>query len=222
MDWESEALLARGESGMMAIWSQAFSQPTVEFAEYVCGEQFIVSIRNLFSTCEDESVAASLDVLEGYLKRLAGEGAEKVRLALEVEYNKLFVGPGKLLAPPYESYYATSGGGRSGRVNAKPAWDVREEYRVHGLKTLDSFPDFPDHIAVELEYLSVLALREAEAWEAHDRNAAVALQEAAETFKCNHLAKWLPSLRTRILVGAKVDFYPCIAVLVEKSVLHGM
>jgi nitrate reductase assembly molybdenum cofactor insertion protein NarJ len=73
---------------------------------------------------------------------------------LQTEYTRLFISTfPTLVCPPYESYY------REGLVYGDTSVEVREIYERHGLKyTYESEP--PDHISVELEFLSITNSRE--------------------------------------------------------------
>ncbi|HDH01197.1 MAG TPA: molecular chaperone TorD, partial [Nitrospirae bacterium] len=81
-----------------------------------------------------------------------------------VEYAKLFVGPFELLAPPYGSVYLDDGG----RVMGDSTMRVIEAYQKEGLSGNDDFKDLPDHIAVEMEFMSYLIYKERETLERSD------------------------------------------------------
>jgi TorA maturation chaperone TorD len=68
------------------------------------------------------------------------------------EYNKLFVGPGKLLASPFESSYRN----KSGLVMQEETLAVRNFYKKIGVevKEKNSMPD--DHLFLELEFICYL------------------------------------------------------------------
>ncbi|MBC8016496.1 MAG: molecular chaperone TorD family protein [Sporomusaceae bacterium] len=68
------------------------------------------------------------------------------------EYNKLFVGPGKLLAPPFESSYRN----QLGLVMQEETLAVRKFYAKIGVEVKDknSIPD--DHLMLELEFICYL------------------------------------------------------------------
>ncbi len=68
---------------------------------------------------------------------------------LQVEYTRLFItAHPSLYCPPYESYY------REGSVYGNASVEVREIYEKSGLEySFEGEP--PDHISVELEFLSL-------------------------------------------------------------------
>jgi putative dimethyl sulfoxide reductase chaperone len=102
--------------------------------------------------------------------------------AVEYEFNRLFVGPAAISAPPYASAYC-----ESGRVlMGKAALEARQLYHRLGLAVPQEgvIPD--DHLAYELEAMIVLksALR-AEA-------SSPDTQALHAWFVREHLGQWLP------------------------------
>lgn len=82
---------------------------------------------------------------------------------LEIEYNRLFVGPGHVPCPPYESVYRKDRPlMERGLVMGPSTIDVQGMYGEAGLQKSRDFKDLPDHIAVELEFMRYLCAKEAE------------------------------------------------------------
>lgn len=88
-----------------------------------------------------------------------GEEAAEVRR----DYQRLYTGPGHLLAPPYESVHL----GAAGLVFDTETLAVRDFYRRFGLQAPRLNRDPDDHIALELELLATLATRALDSLEAH-------------------------------------------------------
>lgn len=106
---------------------------------------------------------------------------------LAVEHTRLF---GGLLAdsgppPPYESVW------RDGQQAGAVALAVEQAYASAGFADIDRSAGPLDHLAVELKFLALLALREAEAW--RQGHASVARKRIAEQrdFLDEHL-DWVP------------------------------
>ncbi len=78
---------------------------------------------------------------------------------LVIDFSRLFVGPFKLLAPPYGSVYLE--GGR--RIMGNSTLDAHDRYREVGLDISGDLKEVPDHIAIELEFMYYLVLKEIEA-----------------------------------------------------------
>jgi DMSO reductase family type II enzyme chaperone len=106
--------------------------------------------------------------------------------ALAAEYLRLFSGSG-----PVSLHEAAYGDGR--RMAGRPVElaDISGFYHAFGLSTSDRNPDLPDHLSAELEFVSLLLLKEGQAedlgWPAKSRIA----RDAAKGFLESHLGRWV-------------------------------
>lgn len=113
-------------------------------------------------------------------------------LEVEEEHNRLFAA--KPAAPPYESYYLDT----EGQNRAWIANRVAHVYAEAGLALSPSLKELPDHVAVELELLSFLCGKEAEAWEAGEQEAGARARERQRDFLGQHLGRWFPVFTRRV------------------------
>ncbi len=134
---------------------------------------------------------------------------------LTVEYSKLFVGPFDLIAPPYGSVYLE---GR--RVMGDSTMEVIKTYQREGLSRSDDFKDLPDHIAVELEFVSYLIYKEIESLEKSDLNTTQKFIERQEDFLNAFLRRWVPGFCERIKNGTENGFYTALADCVSTFVMQ--
>jgi putative dimethyl sulfoxide reductase chaperone len=116
----------------------------------------------------------------------AGEQAPLESLA--VEHARLFIGPFHLAAPPYGSFYVDDAKTVMGESTGK----VAAFYGSCGLHLADDFHELPDHIAVELEFLSFLAHRQRESAAAGDSGEANRFTGLQRSFLDRFLLPWLP------------------------------
>jgi TorA maturation chaperone TorD len=126
---------------------------------------------------------------------------------LQVEYAKLFVGPFELKAPPYGSVYLDE----ERRVMGDSTMQVINIYKKEGLSMSADFEELPDHIAVELEFMSYLIYKEIGALEASDMTAAAAAVESQEVFMNKFLRSWVDIFAGKIAEGAETGFYKALA-----------
>lgn len=135
---------------------------------------------------------------------------------LETDFNRLFVGPGTLLAVPYESFYKTmkDENGR-GHLRGPSEQQVAACYALNGFKMPDHFVDFADNIAIELEFLGVMADKEADAFLAGNEEEAAAIRDAAEAFREKHPMSWIGEFAHDVRSGARRAFYPAIVTIAE-------
>ncbi|MEK6645679.1 MAG: molecular chaperone TorD family protein [Candidatus Firestonebacteria bacterium] len=118
---------------------------------------------------------------------------------LKMDYTQLFIGPHKLLAPPWESVYNSP----LKLVCQEPLLEVRKFYRDAGL-VLNTQNYLDDHIGIELEFMSYL-------WKYN-------LSEAKNTFVQEHLAQWVPDFCNDVIKNAKTAFYRDIALFTKNII----
>ncbi len=139
----------------------------------------------------DTTWEALLDVLGDLdVKRKADDIAE--------EYATLFlVGAGERACPPYASAYLVYTGYETAHIVA----GVEAAYREAGFEVVGN--DLPDHISTELDFLGVLAHKEAGARAAE----AYGLRKRQISFLRTHLLRWLPRFAERLSGVCPDGFY---------------
>ena len=129
---------------------------------------------------------------------------------LEPEFTRLFLGPGRPVAHPFESVY------REGRTMGDTTLAVRRQLIQEGL-----CPDgrtLPDHVSIELAFLAYLAACEAQAWDEGDADRVRDCLTRQESFLCDHLIVWLPQFCRRVLAGRPHTHYADLARRAETFV----
>lgn len=104
-------------------------------------------IQSLQQDCMDEE---NETIWQG-LRRFV-ESTSEQQEQLEFAFNSLFVGPGKLLAPPYESAYLNE----NRVLMQQETLSVRKFYEKAGLELICKNHEPDDHIAFELEFVCYL------------------------------------------------------------------
>lgn len=163
----------------------------------------------------DENCCAALAALLSVLApEAAPHAAEAAKIsaaqsleALAIEHARLFLGPFQLVAPPYGSYYLEDKKSVMGDSTAAAEFF----YRNCGLHLADDFHELPDHLTVELEFMSFLAfsLRQAETTaNGEDSRRLVGLQrEFLEKF----LMPWLQPFTAAVIDDGEAPFYQAVA-----------
>ena len=128
--------------------------------------------------------------------------------SLKIDYTQLFVGPFKLLAPPYGSVYF-----EDGRIMGESTIDVRNWYEKEGLDVI--IKDAPDHIAMELEFMYYLIARQTQATNEENLQDIQIYQQKQKAFLYVHLARWLPKFAEKVQKNAQTEFYKKLARLTE-------
>lgn len=133
---------------------------------------------------------------------------------LSVDYTHTFLGSGidsYSAAYPFESVYTSEK-----RLLMQGARDeVLAIYRSCGLEKSESWTVGEDHIAVELEFMRVLANRAAAALRAGDEDRAFTQLNTQNNFMIVHIANWVPVFLDEARRFADTLFYQGVANLTE-------
>jgi TorA maturation chaperone TorD len=134
------------------------------------------------------------------------------------------------LAEEWEANFGVSGGlrcplGETAHTAESPqeAWlsgyrlaDIAGFYKAFGVEVAPE-TDRPDQLAVELEFMHLLAVKEAVAEAQGEREDAALCREAAQKFLRDHLGRWTGEVRARLADGQGA-FYVLAATLLERFV----
>jgi len=145
--------------------------------------------------------------LQAFAAANAGGLSEETFEALKKDYQRLFVGPGHLPAPPWESVYRS----REHLVFEKETLDVRRWYARFGLQAPKFNQEPDDHIGLEfafLLHLTTLALQNQV-----DQEACAPLLQAQRAFIEEHLVQWAPSFFQAVSKHAATEFYRGVGYL---------
>jgi TorA maturation chaperone TorD len=167
---------------------------------------------------EEEKVCQNLADLLKHLCPEASESAGAMQHALErsdqeelqVAHAELFLGPFELKASPYGSTYLE----KERTIMGDSTMEVLNHYRKAGLEVDIQEP--PDHISIELEFLSYLYVLEVEAIQNGDIKKVAEIQQQQKQFLETYVIPWMPDLILNIRSGTKNPFYLCVADCLEK------
>jgi putative dimethyl sulfoxide reductase chaperone len=134
----------------------------------------------------DHSEGAKL--ICNFLQPFEADRADAIMQETRLEYNRLFVGPDILPAPPWESVYVDS----EHLLFGETTLQVREIYKELGLQFIHGNHEPDDHIALELEFVSHLIKMTLSAIYCNNRKAIIALLDRQIFFLRNHLLNWTP------------------------------
>ncbi len=130
---------------------------------------------------------------------------------VKAEYMHLFVGPDKLVAPPWESVYR----GEDAMLFQEVTLEVREIYRGFGLLP-EGYPHVADDsLALELAFMAKLAERALEDLHNEDEVGLGRLIESSEEFLSRHLLLWIPKFLERMQKARTQFLYPQLCVVLD-------
>jgi len=132
---------------------------------------------------------------------------EKVNTERE-EYCRLFIGPGSLVAPPWESYY------RSKEHLLFEEWtlQVRELYHQFGLKSIHENNEPEDHLLLEFEFMIFLIELSLQALDIEKIQELISSQI---DFLKEHLTIWIPEFCKRVADHTTSRLYLGAAMVLE-------
>jgi TorA maturation chaperone TorD len=190
-----EHLLARED--LCRFLAACFYQPCTEFVEEKLFDSIVDTARVL-----DPALAVRAERLRDAFF------AEDLETLL-VDYTRLFLGPSEPLARPYGCYWLTG----QATVMQEPTLAVLSLYREGGFDFDEACLDVPDHVAVELEFLYLLAFRRHRAQEAGDIDAMAEAEALQQRFLSQHLGAWIVRFAGAVKEGARTGFYRELAEL---------
>lgn len=129
---------------------------------------------------------------------------------LRADYTRLFIGPGKVLAPLWESVHS----GEERLTFQQETLDVRQWYQRFGLEAVNQYHEPDDHIGLEFAFLAHLAGRALAALEQDDQQAFVFLLQAQRQFLAEHLLRWAFAWCALVEKHGQTDLYRGLAQLV--------
>jgi len=153
-------------------------------------------------------------------RKMAAALQEIDQQTLSRDHATLFLGPFELVAAPYGSVYLEEGR----RVMGDSTMEVARWYRREGVAIAVGEP--PDHIAIELEFLSFLARNEALAASGGLDAEAERCRQLQARFLTTLLQPWVPAFCAAIRAGTANRFYRALADCLEEGIaaigrLHG-
>lgn len=123
------------------------------------------------------------------------------------EYNRLFVGPGPLEAPPWESVYRS----KERLLFGDETLAVREFYQNFGLGVKEKNKEPDDHIGLEMEFMAFLS-KEAAELNQQDEDI-TPFMDASKRFIKDHLKEWVPYFCYDLEDKAQTRFFQGLAKL---------
>ena len=153
------------------------------------------AVRTAVASCRDYAFAA---------QESARDGGDPVQAA-SVEFTKLFVGPPRPAAAPWETFYR-SGGSDAAIGFGQATFEMRGLLRDAGLEVSNDNNQYADHMGIELLLLSELVGRAADGEGSPE--------EAAE-FARSHPASWIGQFREKVDEAAPEGYFSRLTSLAE-------
>ncbi|MHB1121750.1 MAG: TorD/DmsD family molecular chaperone [Ramlibacter sp.] len=198
----SPSQIAENRAALYHWFARAFFAPPVE------GE--VIEMRGGKTQLLLKSLAATpgaVTGIEAMCSALASGTPASVASILGAAHARLFYGAGGYeSASPYRSVYSSERGLLCQRATA----EMERVLRQHRLRPQDDVCEPSDHLSIQLEVMSQLASRFAEAAE-QKAGTLSALQAEQADFLANQLLSWLPAFAQRLAEVDDLGFHAGLA-----------
>lgn len=165
---------------------------------------------NIFEEFADESGNAEnegVHILKSFFNNVSKLGKEEF-VKIKEDYNRLFIGPGQLLAPPWESVYLS----KERIIFDEHTLAVREFYKRWDVNTNTKSKEPDDHIGFELEFMNILISKSIKALENNDINFLKESLLAQKDFLDKHILLWIDEFSSMLYKNAMEDYFKGLAL----------
>lgn len=197
------------KAALYSLLAQAFNYPDEKLVAALTGGEFTDELGEVLHTVDDAAVVKQ--ALSELKKEYGHTSVQKsvVLLELEKDYTRMFFASKPRLAHLFESVY------REGKLLQESTFDIARLYVDAGLMLNDDFRLPPDHIAVELEFLSFLFFKEIEGLNAGKQDIVDYARELQGRVLTDHLRPFALNIAERVTKHARTCFYRSVATILQ-------
>lgn len=135
----------------------------------------------------------------------------------EAEFNRLCIGPYRLIVVPYESAWVTG----SRKLNGPVTEDVANFYAAAGLSSASPLNELPDFFGNELEFLYFLAALSEEVCEKGNSEQLLKdIQGLSDSFRSVHFDKWFEPFLDAIAENTNQNFWKEASAALKTELLR--
>lgn len=198
------------------------SELLLEYLQYRCNayyslktifikEATMAQIRQLAKSCKKAGDLSDLpEAFRNYVAYFASiteEQVKDVRQEMKPEYARLFLGPKKLIAPPYESVY------RSKRhcLYAEATDQVKQFYQNAGIKMSEKSKLPEDFLGTQLEFMYWMSHRMLQALNEEQYELMERMAIYQYEFLSQHLCMWIHDFKKDVVKGTTMQYFKVAA-----------
>lgn len=176
----------------------------------------LLALKDVVQSCGQPQAYAALSswaASAGYpeLAHLSGEAVRRL-YEVEADFDRLCIGPYRLVVPPYESVWRSGGRVLNNRFSAAVAHSFAEA----GLAAGGKLQELPDYFGNELEFLYCLSALSLHYRKSGDGEAADSLDEMFSRFWAEHLGHWAPDFLEAIAREAEEPLWKEWALVLRR------
>jgi putative dimethyl sulfoxide reductase chaperone len=190
-----------GESLLFGLLGRAlYNQPDKNWINSLIADEVFSEVP--FSMDRPETKRGQ-ELMQNWIRKNAEGIDEESFTELNADYTRLFVGVGKVLAPPWESVYFNE----DRMVFQEQTLEVRNWYQRFGLELENLHREPDDHIGLEMTFVAFLAELAVKALDEQDADNYKLFVNAKRQFLSEHLLQWGLSWCELVKEHAKTEYY---------------
>lgn len=170
----------------------------------------------LFADWPLESANPSMHEGLTILRRYTGEWDEADFPELKRDYARLFIGPNRLLAPPWESVYRSE----EHLLFEEETMQVRAMYRKYGFAIPSDYVQPDDHFGLEMSFVAHLCNQGIHALNNQQWQTLEDIQQSVSVFFEEHICQWADAFLTDVKTNAATPYYQGLVVLASGCIAH--
>lgn len=147
--------------------------------------------------------------------RAQGGDLKAYEAKLRQDYTRLFIGPGSVKAPPWESVYRSP----DRLLFGEETLAVRKFYQSFGVSIKNLYREPDDHLGLELEFMAWLC---AQALEGLSGGEWKRYLEGQQKFLREHLLEWVPAFTKDMENSAETAFFQGLASFTRGFLLQDL
>ncbi|MDQ7092083.1 molecular chaperone TorD family protein [Desulfosporosinus sp. PR] len=157
------------------------------------------------------SIEKSLDLLRDFAEQLEMNKEEVIERACS-EYTRLFIGPAKLPAPPWESVYVM----KERLIFQETTLKVRQCYLNYNFLPVHYRSEADDHIALELDFMHNLSSLVEISFQERNMSRAREILKDQKDFLEEHLLVWVPQFISDLEAATSHPLYRGLADMLKE------
>lgn len=193
---------------LYALLQRAFGvHPDERLLDVIADDRVQVCIDVLFGETDEADVRAGFSAMKERIAEQRESDLDALLRSCERDYTHLFIGPEKLVAPPWESVYRTN----ERELFSKHTLAVRQAYKQQGFLPGGYPREADDHLAFELDFMRALAESSLERCQGGEDVGP--LLQAQRAFIDEHLGRWAKRWARDVGAADLGALYPSLADL---------
>ncbi len=189
----------QAKAALHSLLAQAMNYPDATLVDSLRNGSFFTTVSESLAALGNTALTTELEKCRKEYLDCANK--DETLLELERDYTHMFFSSKPRLAYLFESVY------REGKLLQESTLTIAGLYRDAGLVLNEDFRLPPDHIAVELEFLSFLCFKEAEGLKNGNTKAVEYARELQGIVLKEHLRSFALNVAERVGKHAQTSFY---------------